>query len=96
MAELTLKWGNVKGWSGFDDGTPARVALDKWFDSKPGGSPMQRQTQEQRELICAIIDAVDGDIHDDWNGGTMTKDAAKEYVMNYGRDVERTASEKSA
>lgn len=80
---LTLKWGNVKGWSGFAEGTPARAALEKWSDSGQSLSAMQRQTPEQRELICAIIDAVDGDIFDDWNGGTMTKDEAKTYVREY-------------
>jgi hypothetical protein len=86
MADLTLKWGNVKGWSGAEEGTPFRAALDAWSDSGQGISAMQRQTPEQRELICAIIDAVDGDIHDDWNGGTMTKDAAKKYVREYGKE----------
>lgn len=82
---LTLKWGNVKGWEGAADGTPFRVALDRWCDSGQSISAMQRQTDEQRELICAIIDAVEGDIHDDWNGGTMTKDDAKSYVREYGK-----------
>lgn len=30
VANLTLKWGNVKGWDGFEEGTPARAALNKW------------------------------------------------------------------
>lgn len=84
-AELTLKWGNVKGWSGFKKGTPAWAALEAYVDSGQGLSAMQRQTPEQRELICALIDAIDGDIHDDWNGGTMTKDQAKAYVLGYGK-----------
>ncbi len=82
-ADLTLKWGNVKGWNGFEEGTPAWAALEKWHDSGQSMSAMQRQTHEQRELICAIIDAIDGEIHDDWNGGTMTKDEAKKYVREY-------------
>ena len=82
---LLLKWGNVKGWSGFEDGSPARVALDKWIDSGVGLSAMERTTPEQRELICAIIDAVDGEIENDWTGETMTKDEAKKYVLEYGQ-----------
>lgn len=81
-ATLTLKWGNVKGWDGFTEGHPALAALNKWADSGQGLSAMQRQTPEQRELICEIIDVVD-EIRDDWNGVTMTKEAAKEYVRNY-------------
>ena len=26
-ANLSLKWGNVKGWDGFEEGTPALPAL---------------------------------------------------------------------
>lgn len=85
-AELTLKWGNVKGWRGFEEGTPAMAALEKWHDSGQGLSAMQRQTPEQREFICAIIDAIDGEIHNDWNGETMTKDDAKAYVRDYGNE----------
>ena len=84
-ANLKLKWGNLKGWDGFDDGTTARAALDKWADSGQGYSAMQRQTDEQRELICAVIDTVDGYILDDWNGLVMTKDEAKTYVRGYGK-----------
>ena len=84
VANLILKWGNVKGWDGFEEGTPARVALEKWADSGQGLSAMQRQTKEQRELICEIIDAIDGDIENDWTGEKMTKDEAKKYVRDYG------------
>jgi hypothetical protein len=82
---LTLKWGNVKGWDGFAEGTPARAALEKWADSGQGISAMQRQTPEQRELICDIIDAVDGEIWNDWDGIAMSKDEAKKYVREYGQ-----------
>ena len=83
-ANLTLKWGNVKGWDGFDEGTSARAALDKWLDSGPGISAMARTNEEERELICGIIDAVDGEIWNDWDGVMMSKDDAKKYVMEYG------------
>lgn len=88
---LTLKWGNVKGWEGVAEGTPFRAALDKYLDSGQGFSAMQRQTDEQRELICAVIDVVEGEIHDDWNGGTMSKDDAKAYVRDYGKPALKTA-----
>lgn len=89
-ANLTLKWGNVKGWDGMAEGHPARAALKKYLDSGQGFSAMQRQNDEQRKIICELIDAIDGEIHDDWNGGTMTKDDAKKYVLNYGKSDERT------
>jgi hypothetical protein len=89
---LTLKWGNVKTWEGAADGTPFRAALDKWCDSGQSISAMQRQTPKQRELICAIIDAVEGEIYDGWNGGTMTKDAAKAYVRDYGSEKKHASA----
>jgi hypothetical protein len=80
---LTLKWGNIKGWSGMAEGTPARAALDKWCDSGQGLSAMQLQTKEQRQLICDVIDAVDGEIWNDWDGIVISKSEAKTYVMDY-------------
>lgn len=82
-ANLILKWGNVKGWDGLKKGTPAWTALERYIDSGQGLSAMQRQTPEQRELICNLIDAIDGEIWDDWNCKLMTKDEAKDYVLNY-------------
>jgi len=83
MANLLLKWGNVKGWDGLQKGTPAWAAMNAYLDSGQGMSAMQRQTPEQKELICALIDAIDGEIQNDWTGETMTKDEAKKYVREY-------------
>lgn len=91
-ASLILKWGNVKGWDGMKSNPKALAALERYLDSGQGLSAMQRQDDAQRELICGIIDAVDGEIHDDWNGGTLTKDAAKAYVRDYGKPSAKTIS----
>lgn len=87
-ANLTLKWGNVKGWDGFKKNTPAWIALGKYCDSGQGLSAMQRQTPEQREVICELIDAVDGEIWNDWDGKRMSKEEAKAYVRGYGMKVQ--------
>lgn len=89
VASLQLKWGNVKGWDGFEEGTPARAALDKWADSGPGLSAMAWQTDDQKRLICDIIDAVDGEIWNDWDGKVMSKDEAKKYIMEYGEEKKK-------
>lgn len=84
MAErLTLKWGRVKGW---DDLSERGLAIMKrYVDLGVSMSAMaQRDTPEQKQLICELIDSVDGEIWNDWDGVAMTKDAAKAYVMNYG------------
>lgn len=50
------------------------------------GAAQQRDTPEQKELICKMIDGCKGPISNDWEGTTYkTKKAAKEYVMNYGK-----------
>ncbi len=84
---LTLKWGSVKGWDGFVEGTPARAALAKWIDkAEPGESAMMdRPDEDEKELICRIIDAVDGEIWNDWDDKVMSKDEAKAYVRDYDK-----------
>lgn len=85
MAEsLLLKWGTVKGWSGLK---PESVAiLQRWSDLGATVSAMaQRDTPEQKAIICEFIDTIDGEIANDWSGEIMTKEAAKEYVMTYGQ-----------
>jgi hypothetical protein len=84
--KLRLKWGTLKGWDGRSE--PFRAALQKYADA--GGmdsvSAMQaRDTPEQKELLCEVIDAVDGKITNDWTGERMTKDEAKKYVREYGQ-----------
>lgn len=85
IAALILKWGNVNGWDGLKEGTPAWDAMRAYLDSGQGIAAMQHQTPEQRELICNLIDAIDGEIWNDWDGVVMTKNEAKAYVRDYGK-----------
>ncbi len=79
---LTLKWGTVKGWSDLDD--TAIAAMQKFADLGMSMSAMaQVMTQEHKEALCGVIDAVDEPIFNDWSGEEMTKEAAKKYVMEY-------------
>lgn len=88
---LTLKWGTLKGWK--LESEAAQAIMQQYIDLGSAVSAMQqRDTPEQKQLICDLIDAVDGEIHDDWNGGTMTKDEAKKYVMEYGQPRPATLS----
>ena len=46
----------------------------------------QHDTQEQKALICQIIDECNAPtINLDWDGVDVTKDEAKRYVMEYGQ-----------
>jgi hypothetical protein len=83
MAEsLLLKWGTLKGWD-----LESEKSLDiirRYEDLGASMSAMaQRDTPEQKQLICDLIDAVDGEIMNDWSGEVMSKDEAKKYVMEY-------------
>jgi hypothetical protein len=81
---LTLKWGSLKGWNGLGDNEPAMAALRKYHDEPVSMSAAaQRDTDTQKEALCDLIDAVDGEIWNDWDGKIMTKDEAKAYVRDY-------------
>lgn len=85
MAEyLLLKWGSLKSWEVESDA--ALEALQRWGD---GGVSMsaacQHDAPEQKQALCDLIDAIDGEITDDWTGEKLTKDEAKSYIMEYGK-----------
>lgn len=85
MAEsLSLKWGTLKGWKLETD--KSKELVKRYHELGASVSAMMQQdTDEQKKIICELIDAVDGEIDNDWSGEIMTKEQAKEYVMNYRR-----------
>lgn len=48
---------------------------------------MQKDTPRQKELLCTMINKVNGSVGSDWTGEDWTnnRQAAKDYVMNYGK-----------
>ena len=79
---ITLKWGTLKGWSNLKQSTVD--ILQKWQDLGASMSAMaQRDTPEQKKLLCEAIDQLDGEVWNDWEGSTMDKEAAKKYIMEY-------------
>ena len=82
--QISLKWGTLKGWSFETDA--AKEAAQKYFDAGPQSmsAMMQHDNPEQKQALCALIDSIDGEIWNDWEGKTMTKDEAKAYVTGYG------------
>lgn len=79
---LLLKWGTLKGWKVESDA--ALTAFRKYADGgMSAGAMQQRDTQEQRQALCELIDAINGRITNDWTGEDMTKDEAKKYVLEY-------------
>ncbi len=81
---LLLKWGTLKGWKVESDAS--KQALQSYFASPVSlGAMQQRDTPEQTQAICDLIDAIAGPITNDWSGEIMTKEEAKAYVREYGR-----------
>jgi len=84
---LLLKWGTLKGWGGLDDDMVE--VLQQWSDLGQNFSAMvQRDTPEQVELICRVIDMVEeveGEIQNDWSGVVLTAAEAKTYMRDYER-----------
>lgn len=85
MAEsLTLKWGTLKGWN--VETKASIAALHKYASYGMSMCTMaQRDTLEQKDALCELIDAVDcKTICLDWEGKNVSKDEAKRYVREYG------------
>ena len=47
---------------------------------------MQKDTTRQKEIICELIDEGDFDeVYLDWDDKYISKEEAKEYVLNYSK-----------
>ena len=83
--DLRLQWGSVKGCH-MEHNAAAYAKLKEWSTLGSSFSAMaQRDTPEQKAIICDMIDLFDGIIQNDWDGEIYTKDQAKAYIMNYGK-----------
>ena len=82
---LTLKWGTLKAWS-FRQPKMLEL-LERYSALGDSWSAMQqRDTPEQKQLICEMIDAGDFEtVYLDWDGDYVSKERAKQYVMDYGK-----------
>jgi hypothetical protein len=84
MAEhLLLKWGTLKGWN--LESEKSRELMRRYADLGMSlGAMQQHDTPEQKQIICDLIDALEGDdIQNDWDGKRYSKAEAKRYIMEY-------------
>lgn len=83
---LLLKWGTLKGWC-FKNSPEAFEAYKEYVELGSCLSAMaQKDTPRQKELVCIMIDKVNGPVSNDWSGETYEDRAkAKQYVMEYGK-----------
>jgi hypothetical protein len=83
---LLLKWGTLKGWD-FSNSPKAFEALKEYNSLGSSMSAMaQKDTDRQKELICIMIDNVQGHVQNDWTGEVYeNKEDAKKYVLEYSK-----------
>lgn len=84
---LTLKWGTLKSWD-FTDSEKGLELLKEYVEIGSSISAMtQDDTPRQKEIICELIDLCDNNtIYLHWDRRNVTKQEAKDYVMNYGKE----------
>ena len=81
--KITLKWGTLKGWSLKTD--EAKQLLQKYNEEPVSFSVMmQRDTETQKDIIIKLIDVCD-EIHLEWDGKSVSREEAKDYILNYGK-----------
>lgn len=80
---LLFKWGTLKGWGLSSE--KGKELLKKYHELGSSMSVMeQKDTDEQKQLICEMIDECDGTLQSDWTGEYFTKQEAKNYILVYG------------
>ena len=83
---LSLKWGTLKAWD-FTGNEEAEKLLKRYGEiGATWGAAQQKDTPEQKEILCKLIDLAYGKIHLDWDDKYVSKKEAKEYVMNYSKE----------
>jgi len=81
---ITLKWGTLKSWKLTSE--KGKELIKKYSEiGSCYSAMMQRDTPEQKNLICEMIDNVPGEIFLDWDGKYVSKEEAKKYVTEYSR-----------
>jgi hypothetical protein len=87
---LSLKWGTLKSYR-FK--SKKANSLLKEYDSigASASAAMQNDTKRQKEIICELIDLCDTEtIYLHWTDEEVSKEKAKQYVMDYGKEVDDT------
>src|SRR6186997_268451 len=89
---LLLKWGTVKGWDELSE--KSQEIMRRFFaDGMCMSAAMDKPDAARRAILCELIDQLDGEIQNDWSGDMMSKEEAKKYVLEYGREKTHTAAE---
>jgi len=83
---LILKWGTLKAWN-VKDNEKAIELMKHYNEIGSSFSAMaQNDTPEQKKIICKLIDLMPEKIYLDWDEKYVSKEKAKEYIMNYDKE----------
>lgn len=91
-SEITLKWGTLKGWSlnvETETGKKMMTLLEEFNSEQMTMSAMlHKNSTRQTEILCELIDLSDdpNGIYHDWDGLYLTKEEAKKYIREYGKE----------
>ena len=84
---ILLKWGSLKGWHMQNNDVAFELLKEYHMRGVYMSAALQRDSAEQKHLLCKMIDAFDGRIENDWDGTIyQSKEDAKSYILNYGKD----------
>lgn len=79
---IVLKWGTLKAWDLRKQ--ESRDICKRYVECGAQFSAMaQRDTPEQKQILCELILQHDGTIYLDWDGKFVTKEEAIAYIEGY-------------
>lgn len=85
--EIRLKWRTLKGWSGIEPETTAAKLLERYHELPVSMSVMmQRDTAEQKKILCELVSLPGMKIYLDWDGKYIEKEEAITYLT---QDVQK-------
>jgi len=82
---LLLKWGTVKGWNFEKEDCEAWQLLKEYLKDTGFSCMTDHPTEERKQLLCKVIDKLNGEIQNDWTGEMLSKEEAKKYILEYGK-----------
>jgi len=77
---LLLKYGTIKDYN--LNSEKSINLMKQYMDDGISYSVIsQKDSLQQKRTLCELIDCIDGQIQNDWTGAIMTKEEAKNYIM---------------
>jgi len=78
---LIFKFGTLKAWNMTSE-RGVDLLKEYFNDGVSSSVMMQKDSEQQRKVLCQLIDECNGSIQSDWSGECFTKEEAKAYVAD--------------